>query len=1008
MLSGQCIIQGSRRAVASSLTSVPHEPLLFLYPGLAKPFTSTRSKVSDIAQQARQSSFLQSTDLTTSEGSTPSTSRPQYVSKASREGHPEEDGTTLATYLGPETELEKDGKSSSRGKRLSEQSVPSKNAIRDSVARAAPQLYIHRVLAIDTRRDKRGQTIRRHRLDMKASEREELGVSDVDWRDVLDTLTTNTPKSSEIWHDDALTIECPLHLVGYMLTSLDDHILEIRGRTGCHIKLTAADPSNPNTRTLLLSGQATAVAKAGGEILRMYPKSTFHGSQNSLASSINTRAPFGRFGSRSHEEAAIRTVFSEMRRRRGNQKDHEKFLRADMIIRPKTWTPQSFQSYMEDLVSMEMPNQMHRLIYERGEHHSKVVTSMLKDIFRSRECRASISAMSLHIALVWLVKNQEILVARQLFVLMHIRGLRMYTETFNIMLRHLAKNEDLVAFRHILNLMLKQGCTPNGQTFRAYMKTLSEFDKKLHVVAAMKKKGLLLDVGLQRDICEELVPFEIQRALQSSWTVAEFTEHMTQRYGEMWLSVDSANKILHAFSTRGLMSYCWEFFQYMADQGMKPDTVSVNTVLTYCRDHHNPEAAIRILSQVPSVARMEFDAATYQILFQMAWKCKLFATSRVIWRYACLHTKSTSKMRTMLNKDLYKGLKRLLRGNTLMSKVFYGNFESQVGLFIAGWSKKLPSYKWVQWYHYHPRKNRRSCRFQVRNSPRNPKSRSNSNRGKRSRRHGSLTNSPPAKSSDSIACKPQSKMEVIFKSASQLEDVHLSQPPESRPISLVLLSHKPDVQQALQPDIISLVEASSTVEATAQTTNSPPIEKKFRLRRKLLQLQRTQAWIKRKQKLIYQSKKLRWDFCMKTLKDKLKDLVDRDLKMFIYKDLACVPFTEALKNALALDRAHRIPVDIDIYDSLEMLISRSTEDMLWVSKTSQKCVPWLVAGEWLENGYQKSLLEREFEYINRFKHSLRRERAQRQEETSGYTDTKREGHEPQLTIEGSTSQTDEP
>ena len=127
---------------------------------------------------------------------------------------------------------------------------------------------------------------------------------------------------------------------------------------------------------------------------------------------------------------------------------------------------------------------------------------------------------------------------------------------------------------------------------------------------------------------------------------------MDSRYGPSWLTKSSGNKIIHALGARGLISRCWDFLFVMDSRFIKPNQVSINTILNHCKQSGNITGAIELIRSLPSSIEFIPDEMTYHTLFEMAWRKKSYNLAKVVWRYACLNAATTRSMRVRMIASL--------------------------------------------------------------------------------------------------------------------------------------------------------------------------------------------------------------------------------------------------------------------------------------------------------------------------------------------------------------------
>jgi hypothetical protein len=164
---------------------------------------------------------------------------------------------------------------------------------------------------------------------------------------------------------------------------------------------------------------------------------------------------------------------------------------------------------------------------------------------------------------------------------------------------------------------------------------------------------------------------------------------MENKYGKHWFSLGAANRILNVLGSKGLIPQCYRFLKFMKTQSIKPDKISVNTILHHCKQPRNldgagegVELALKVLRLVSTDASFIPNAETFRILFEMAWQSRNYNMVRIIWRYACLSQDAGFRMRTRIKESL----RRRSDDPSLLSP--RSRFNTLAGRFIIALSAK--------------------------------------------------------------------------------------------------------------------------------------------------------------------------------------------------------------------------------------------------------------------------------------------------------------------------------
>jgi pentatricopeptide repeat protein len=467
---------------------------------------------------------------------------------------------------------------------------------------------------------------------------------------VLRALQLHTPSHPQLVPGRKLKIATvPVSTVEQLIYSADNNLWNIKVRYDCEIELAEQQGNDPGFRDVIISGPVAGVAGATAEILQITPKEV-QGTRSryKIPAKLNTRAPRNQSPTlkEGHEKVKCRFVFPTLRGAMASP------LNVDQVATPKVWTKESFKEYVQHLTSIKMSNHVHNFLYKKGQHHSHLVMEILRQLFTDPDYTTCITVEAANLALEYFVKCYQLRTVRYLYAHMEMISLRMNTETYNTILRGCARSKDIQSFRITVELMLSRGYLPNSRTWIAYLRTLESFHAKQRAISIMRSKGLLTDLGLMKSACSLLVGRELIDFLQSERGKGNFLEHMDTTYGKNWFGIESANQILHVLASRGLISGCLDFLDLMDRRQVSPDTISLNSILHHCSENLNWRGAIKALERLSNISSVVPDSLTYDALFKLAWRCRFYNMTRVLWQYACLDGASTFRMRERITRTV--------------------------------------------------------------------------------------------------------------------------------------------------------------------------------------------------------------------------------------------------------------------------------------------------------------------------------------------------------------------
>lgn len=656
---GSRIANRGRAAVIASLASTPREPLLFLYPQWGRQSSSASPATASIRDDSRPT--------LTADHSTPAfiSSRPANLTEGSTAL---ERRINLRKVSASKKTSSKTTSSRPISLREKAQQLDAENKSKDPVERT-----LRKIISIAEATEDAEEHHRTVRQAYQSFRREKFRSWLPDWRVILSDLLKNTPQHGS-WLEKVLEIVIPSSAAERLLYGLDDYMWDIGYRYGCSVSLGPRSEETGEYRSFLVSGSATAISQTAAEVLRIAPDAEIKATPNLLPYVSSVESGGHNLDNNIIQETDLGVVSNVMVESA-----------PQTLKRPDTWTTFSFLDYVRTLTTYDLSNHFRR--FALGENkmtsHQTVVLEILRGLFRDPSCKSAISRTACHEAMSYFVRTNQIKDVRVLFVRMEMMGLQMTPDTFNIMLRSAARSEDLHNFHFVLHLMLKRGITPNGMTWTAFMMAHPDIRVKLHVLSFMKQKGLLNHLPTLRAVCEEMITPEIEHSLNLGQSQEEFVAHMDSEYSEVWLTVDSGNRVLASLGARGLISRCWEFLQFMISRSCTPDNYSVNTILHRCKQTTNLIGALEILRSIPHGTNFKPDEESYRILFEIAWRTRSYNVAKVVWRYACLSAQTSFRMRRLV----YFSIKNAATDRTQIPETPSERFSKFAGPVILGHGK---------------------------------------------------------------------------------------------------------------------------------------------------------------------------------------------------------------------------------------------------------------------------------------------------------------------------------
>jgi len=127
---------------------------------------------------------------------------------------------------------------------------------------------------------------------------------------------------------------------------------------------------------------------------------------------------------------------------------------------------------------------------------------------------------------------------------------------------------------------------------------------------------------------------------------------MDDRYGEIWLTTSTGNKLLYEFGKRRPMSETLSLLPGMKLRGWKPDEISLDTLLRQSLLLRQHKYAIEILECFRYHFGVKPGRQAHETLFLLARRSRLLNFARVVWTSACISGHATFKMRNFVFQSL--------------------------------------------------------------------------------------------------------------------------------------------------------------------------------------------------------------------------------------------------------------------------------------------------------------------------------------------------------------------
>ncbi|KAK3902034.1 hypothetical protein C8A05DRAFT_15867, partial [Staphylotrichum tortipilum] len=457
-----------------------------------------------------------------------------------------------------------------------------------------------------------------------------------DWRVILQNLMTSSPIREE--HRDGVKVIVPSHSVAALLFDFQDNLWNIKSRSKCDLTLyQPAAEHGAGVPYIIVSGQPAAIGAAADAILKVVGRATVvttaaapevvpRGKQAAPPPTGDSAAPLFTATPVSHYPMSAPCTPYRLTKR------------ADEIPRPQMWTMEIFQLYVAALV-MGRPHggYAERQYAGRIDNHQDTVVRLLDAVFNDPAASAAITIPALKLALSYLVRSGETFAshARALVGRVIRLGLRLDTEVYNMLAETSVKTRNLLAFQHTTNQMLARGHKPDLRTWLLFLRIIQAEEVKRYIIHSMHSKNYFVDPRAVNSVAAQMADHDIYRAIQLGQDVDAFLTELRELYGPQWrLRERHANRYLDILGRYGKFDDCKTLLEHMFEPDQrKPDTVSLNTVLSHCKTFRKVDLAIDFVRLFDKQGLRVADKVTIHLLLEMARRLRKPHLLGAVWRY---------------------------------------------------------------------------------------------------------------------------------------------------------------------------------------------------------------------------------------------------------------------------------------------------------------------------------------------------------------------------------------
>ncbi|KAH0542333.1 hypothetical protein FGG08_003270 [Glutinoglossum americanum] len=485
-------------------------------------------------------------------------------------------------------------------------------------------LNIRRVAAVRNSRDK---SIARKALNRRSMDKCHPGS----WRVALGILDTHSYRLPAEGEHCELRIAVPGEGIGLVIGRFGKTLRHIQEQSGCLIQVIQHRKDDAGF-AVQITGTAQAARMAEKHVMAIVNRKPRGLTGYAPVSSARTELELGGDTPKACQVPEY-PVFSQVE----SQIAHRKARFLECVKR---------------LSESPVTHRQNRFLTSRDKLDLGSVAETIHRLFSNLQSRPAITTQSLNEAMKFLGTHNLVPHLRRLFVNSELHHLNMDTSTFNVMLRRAAEAGDLYSFTFLLRLMVKRNLRPDSRTWCTFLSAMDQKEVKGLILKKMEESNLLTDPVVVRDVCRQIISDLAAELLDAHKDIRDLLEYMDGRFTAAWYSASAINRVLDELGKRGMMQEAWDLLEAVDARGFTFNSISVNTILTYCLRYRKADLAVQLFRAAGDRWNISPDGVTYELLFKTSWTSRLYNMARVVWRYACMDGAVSSRMRRLVDRSM--------------------------------------------------------------------------------------------------------------------------------------------------------------------------------------------------------------------------------------------------------------------------------------------------------------------------------------------------------------------
>jgi len=311
-----------------------------------------------------------------------------------------------------------------------------------------------------------------------------------------------------------------------------------------------------------------------------------------------------------------------------------------------------------------------------SESHIPTVARMLQQLFEDRLIDQT-SLQAFDFALRYLFHHEQVHIAKKLLAKWKELGEGSTISSFNLYLHHLAENRNLYDYFFVLQRLIRQGLLPTWETWLSAFPLISTTASLREFVAEMHSRGYMDHTNAPYHTSRNIVEYSFGPYLDTGGTISEYLTTMDTLYGSVWCSEVALHQLLQALGKRGRVEDAMEVLkEFVTKRDYACQAIDLNVIISHCVKHLNADAAVAILEFAYNAWRIKPDPDTYSILFNLFRQARMYNTTRVVWKYACMEGQVDYHMRAKVRQSLKAGLSH--------AQSVRQHWKASFGAFVCG------------------------------------------------------------------------------------------------------------------------------------------------------------------------------------------------------------------------------------------------------------------------------------------------------------------------------------